>query len=94
MRGRVGAWSSCVHYEGNAKHRDPWQPGRRGSLCPNHLDQAIVQQLLEESELVGNRRYAVYEGRAYCAQQHGDDRWHGYPVGWVRVPETPCAGVG
>ena len=76
-----------MRYEGSRKHREPWQPGRRGTLCPNHLDQSIVQWLLEESELVGNKRYAVYEGRAYCAQQDGNDRWHGYPVGWVEVPE-------
>ena len=24
---------------------------------------------------------------AYRAQQHGTDVWHGYPVGWVEVPE-------
>ena len=77
-----------MRYEGSSKHRDPWQPGRRGSLCPKDLDQAIVQQLLEASELVGNKRYAVYEGRAYCAQQHRADTWHGYPVGWGAVPET------
>lgn len=32
------------------------------------------------------KRYAVHEGRAYCAQEHAPKRWHGYPVGWVEVP--------
>ena len=45
------------------------------------------QQLLEGSEEAENKRYAVYEGRAYRAQQHAADAWHGYPVGWVEVPE-------
>ena len=37
---------------------------------------------------MGNKRYATHEGRAYCAQEHGADVWHGYPVGWVDVPES------
>lgn len=28
------------------------------------------------------------EGGAYCAQDDGADVWHGYPVGWVDVPES------
>ena len=32
------------------------------------------------------KRYAVSEGQAFCAQQHGCDVWHGYPIGWVAVP--------
>lgn len=76
-----------MRYEGNQKHRDPWQPGRKGSLCPNDLNQQTAQQLLDNSVPDGDKRYAIYAGRAYCAQQHDADRWHGYPIGWVEVPE-------
>lgn len=62
-----------MRYEGSPKHREPWQPGRRGSLCPNDLNQSIAKQLLADSVLMGNKRYAVYQGRAYCAQQHALD---------------------
>ena len=29
-----------------------------------------------------------YSKIAYRAQQHGTEVWHGYPVGWVEVPES------
>ena len=80
--------SARVRYEGNPKHKEPWQRGRRGTLCPKNFDQAIAVRLLTDSELVHDKRYAVYEGKAYCAQQHGAGEWHGYPVGWVEVPQT------
>ena len=75
-----------MRYESNPKHKQPWQRGRRGSLCPETVDLETARRLLSDSELVGNKRYAVHEGRAYCAQKHGADAWHGYPVGWVEVP--------
>ena len=77
-----------MRYEGNPKHREPWQRGRRGTPCPDDIDRTIAQQLLTDSELEGSKRYAVYEGRAYCAQQHGAEVRHGYPIGWVDVPEN------
>lgn len=76
-----------MRYESNPKHGEPWQQGARGTLCPKEIDQATARRLLMESELEGSKRYAVHEGRAYCAQQHGEDVWHGYPVGWRKVPE-------
>ena len=47
----------------------------------------MAQRLLADSEANGYARYAAYEGRAYCARQHGHNVWHGYPVGWISVPE-------
>jgi len=73
-------------YEGNPKHKEPWQPGRKGSLCPRELGER-AQVLLSESEPFEDKRYGVYEGKPYCAQEHGNGRWHGYPVGWKEVPE-------
>lgn len=75
-----------MRYEGNPKHKEPWQRGRRGSLCPTEIDPALAQHLLEESEIDGRARYSVYQGKAYCARQHQRDHWHGYPVGWKEVP--------
>ena len=77
-----------MRYECSPKHKRPWQRGRRGSLCPKAMDEATAESLLSDSEQVRNRWYAVHEGRAYCAQDDGADVWHGYPVGWVDVPES------
>jgi hypothetical protein len=78
-----------LRYKGNPKHKEPWQPGRRGSLCPPDVDQALAQGLLDQSELDGAKRYATHDGRAFCGQSEDDGRhWHGYPVGWVEVPES------
>ena len=76
-----------VRYESNLKHKEPWQRGRRGSLCPNNIDLTIAGRLLTDSERMGSKRYAVHEGRAYCAQEGEAGVWHGYPVGWREVPE-------
>ena len=76
-----------MRYESSLKHKDPWQRGRRGALCPKGIDAASAQQMLAGSELSDDTRYAVREGKAYCARQHAPDAWHGYPVGWIRVPE-------
>ncbi len=74
-----------MQYEPNPKHKEPWQRGRRGSLCPAFEAKALAK-LLRESVLDGTKRYACHEGRAYCAQEHAAGRWHGYPVGWKEVP--------
>ncbi len=72
-------------YESNPKHRDPWQAGRKGSICePDVRPEAA--SLLSSSVTWEGKRYAVFQGRAYCAQEHSPNRWHGYPVGWVEVP--------
>ena len=75
-----------MRYQSNPKHKEPWQRGNRGSLCPKDIDQRIAQELLEGSAAADRKRYAVRDGRAYCAQQHRAGLWHGYPVGWVEVP--------
>ena len=75
-----------MRYESNRKHSEPWQRGRRGSLCPNEVREVAID-LLQNGEPDGDKRYAVHRGRAYCAQQHREGVWHGYPVGWVEVPE-------
>jgi len=75
-------------YEGNPKHKAPWQSGRKGSLCPQDISLERAQELLHASVVEGRRRYAVDKGRAFCAQQHdvAKNRWHGYPTSWKDVP--------
>ena len=75
-------------YEGNPKHKAPWQPGRKGSLCPPDVSFERAQALLTLSVVDGRKRYAADKGRAFCAQQHNaaKNRWHGYPSSWKDVP--------
>ena len=75
-----------MEYRGNPKHKEPWQPGRRGSLCPKELTLEAVESLLRNSVQVGNKRYATWRQRAFAAQEH-DEVWHGYPIGWKEVPQ-------
>ncbi len=74
-----------MKYESNAKHSEPWQRGRRGSLCPKEV-KPLAADLLAQSVLHGSKRYATHGGKAYCAQQSVADVWHGYPVAWREVP--------
>ena len=74
-----------MDYESNPKHSKPWQRGRRGSLCPSEV-RDMATDLLDGSELVEFKRYPVYDGKAYCAQEHRPGLWHEYPVGWKEVP--------
>jgi hypothetical protein len=73
-------------YEGNPKHKEPWQPGRRGSMCPDFVTIETAQQLLDGSVAAKNARYATIGGLAFCAREHRPEFWHGYPVGWREVP--------
>ncbi|MFW6106887.1 MAG: hypothetical protein ACOC8H_01875 [bacterium] len=75
----------ALEYESNPKHSEPWQIGKRGSICDNEV-RPHAAELLRESVLWEGKRYAVFEERPYCAQEHLPGRWHGYPVGWVEVP--------
>jgi len=76
----------AMTYEGSPKHREPWQPGRRGSLCPREIELHEAQRLLAGSVCVGAARYATWRGQAFCAREHRTGFWHGYPVAWREVP--------
>jgi hypothetical protein len=86
----AGQAAAQMTYEGNPKHKEPWQRGRKGSLCPKNLG-ASPADLLTNSVLDGDKRYACHDGKAYCAQEHAPGRWHGFPVGWVEVPPRVAA---
>ena len=76
-----------MEYEANPKHRDPWQRGRRGSICPPGLDPNALLQASVADPSHSGKRYATDGCRPYCAQQHAEGRWHGYPEAWREVPE-------
>lgn len=79
---------SPMQYEPNPKHKDPWQRGASGSLCPRGADGA---ELLAESQLhpsKDSKRYATDGQRAYCGHEHSPGAWHGFPVQWREVPEV------
>jgi hypothetical protein len=75
-------------YRPNPKHREPWQRGRKGSLCEKELTLEDAQRLLDESvpDPSGKKRYAVRNERAYAGAEARPGDWHGWPVGWVEVP--------
>lgn len=75
----------ALRYESNPKHSEPWQAGRKGSICDQEV-RPRAAELLNSSEIDGDKRYSVFNGKAYCAQQHLPGVWHGYPVGWMEVP--------
>lgn len=76
-----------LKYEPNAKHKEPWQPGARGSLCPPGVDgpTLLADSVVDPSQ--PGKRYATDGERAYCGHEHAPDCWHGFPVEWRRVPE-------
>lgn len=76
-------------YEPNPKHKEPWQRGRKGTLCP-HWGELDPAELLVNSVLFGEKRFATLKGMAFVAQQHHingtTEFWHGYPEGWENIP--------
>ena len=58
----------------------------RGSLCPRHADGPALLAASQPDPANPGKRYATDGERAYCAQEHGPDVWHGFPVDWRTVP--------
>jgi hypothetical protein len=73
-------------YGGNPKHQEPWQRGRKGSMCKTETI-AQAQALLEKSLIDGKQRFATDGERAFKGAEHGPNQWHGWPVGWKEVPD-------
>ena len=78
---------TALRYEPNPKHKTPWQPGRKGTMCPawSHKE---ASSLLTKSVAAskGGKRYATAGGTAFCGQEHSTGVWHGYPITWMEVP--------
>jgi hypothetical protein len=77
-----------LKYEPNAKHKEPWQSGARGSLCPRGADGPALLEGSEVDPAHPGKRYATDGVRAYCAHEHAIGLWHGFPVEWRRVPPS------
>jgi hypothetical protein len=73
-------------YESNPKHKESWQRGARGSLCPADVDPTALLAASVVDPRRPGRRYATDGDRAYCGQEHRPGLWHGYPVQWKEVP--------
>lgn len=82
----VQAAFESPRYEPNPKHKEPWQRGARGSLCPKGIDAPALLKASVIDPKHPAKRYATDGNRAYCGQEHRPGRWHGYPVQWREVP--------
>jgi hypothetical protein len=81
-------------YVPNPRHKQPWQPGARGTLCPKGVDGAALLKTATADPNHPNKRYNTDGECAYCA--HSSSRnvadgeqevvWHGFPINWRDVP--------
>lgn len=78
--------SQAPRYEPNPKHKEPWQRGARGSLCPKDADAPALLAASEIDPAHPGKRYATDGTRAYCGHEHLPGCWHGFPVEWRAVP--------
>ncbi len=77
-----------LRYEPNPKHKEPWQRGARGSLCPRDADGPALLAASQVDPKHPGKRYATDGTRAYCGHEHSADCWHGFPVEWKKVPPS------
>jgi hypothetical protein len=82
----VGGLRPALQYEPSPKHKEPWQRGARGSLCPKNADGPALLAVSEIDPDRPGKRYATDGTRAYCGHEHMPGRWHGFPVEWRAVP--------
>ena len=75
-----------LRYEPNPKHKEPWQRGARGSLCPPDVNGSALLATSELDPGRSGKRLATDGRHAYCGHEHSPGRWHGFPVGWPSVP--------
>ena len=78
----------ALTYTPNPKHKEPWQPGRKGSMCPKDITITRAKVMLSASFLHKQQRFAVDQGRVFIGKADNRGGWHGYPAGWREVPET------
>jgi hypothetical protein len=75
-----------LRYEPNPKHKEPWQRGARGTLCPEDVDGPALLAASEVDPSSPGKRYATDGQRAYCGHEHSPGCWHGFLVEWRKVP--------
>jgi hypothetical protein len=70
-------------YVGNPRHKHPWQPGARGTLCPAEVDGALLFASATADPRRPGKRYNTDGENVYCAHPnnatdaHGNSIWHG-----------------
>src|SRR6266705_475354 len=60
----------ALTYEPNPKHKEPWQLGARGSLCPKDADGPTLLANSQADPKHQGKRYATDGTRAYCGHEH------------------------
>ncbi len=80
-------------YRPSPRHKQPWQPGARGTLCPPEVDGPVLFATSVADPARPGKRYNTDGVHAYCAHPStkqtaaGDTvEWHGFPVEWRTVP--------
>lgn len=69
-------------YEPNPKHKHPWQPGAKGTLCPRDVDGVALFRTSVTDPSRPGKRYNTDGRQAYCAHPNTNDRprtpwWYG-----------------
>lgn len=71
-------------YRPSEKHCEPLTAQKPGTKCPR-WSAARAQELLDQSERMGDKRVATRHGLAFVAQYGNDGTWHGYPESWDKI---------
>jgi hypothetical protein len=53
---------------------------------PKETAQALLERSVPDPRDGSSKRYAVHDGRGYCAVKTDDETYHGWPVGFLEVP--------
>jgi len=64
------------HYHPSPKHCEHLTAQKPGTKCPR-WSAIRAQELLDQSEAMGDKRVATRHGIAFVAQPTGDGTWHG-----------------
>jgi hypothetical protein len=75
---------SLLTYRPSEKHCEPITAQKPGTKCPR-WSATRAQELLDQSEPMGEKRVATLHGIAFVAQYGNDGTWHGYPEAWDKI---------
>jgi hypothetical protein len=75
---------TALIYRPSNKHCEPLTAQKPGTKCPR-WGATRAQELLDQSEVMGQKRVATRHGLAFVAQMSGNGTWHGYPESWDRI---------
>jgi hypothetical protein len=73
-----------MRYEPSPKHCEPITAAKPGTKCPR-WSAARAQQMLNDSEAMGEKRVVTWNGLAFVAQRTQGGDWHGYPEAWDKI---------